>query len=93
MTRFLGLFLLFCITSHVVIAQSGGIRGVVKDDTDQRPVAGATVVIYLPTDSTKTGRGNAVTDARGNFLLLNVPINSYNLEITSIGYEPFNAGC
>jgi hypothetical protein len=80
MQRFLILFLFFFI--HNLSAQQLGIiRGRVIDKNTQEPIIGANVVI----ENTSTG---AATDIDGYFKIINVPVGSYNLLASAIGYTP-----
>lgn len=71
------LVLTFCTQS---IAQTGIIRGRVLDKNTQEAVIGANVVL----EGTTTG---ASTDVEGYYKITNVPVGSYNLVATSIGYN------
>ena len=80
--------LVFCnILVITSVAQTSIVKGKVKDEADKLPVAGATVVIFLPKDSAGAGKVNAVTDANGNFELMNIGNDSFVVEISSVGYE------
>src|SRR3954471_21893566 len=87
MIKLLALFLSFNLLTIAVVAQNSTIRGAVKDDIDKKPVAGATVAIFLQKDSSHSQKGNAVTDAKGSFELANIGNDSYFIEISSVGYE------
>jgi hypothetical protein len=67
-------------------AQQNGqvIKGKVVDAFTQTPLPGATVVIQ---DSNPTL--GTMTDADGNFKLLNIKPGRYNLKVSFIGYENF----
>lgn len=87
MIRLIGVFLLFNFFAIIATAQNSNIRGIVKDDIDKSPVAGATVVAFLQNDSSRSEKASAVTDAKGNFELNIIGNDSFVLEISSIGYE------
>src|SRR6476619_4640386 len=87
MIRFLTLSLFFNLLTIFVLAQNSTVRGVVKDDADKKPVAGATVAIFLQKDSTHSQKGNTVTNAKGSFELANIGNGSFVIEISSVGYE------
>jgi hypothetical protein len=60
---------------------SGTIRGNVKDKNTQETLIGATV--YL--EGTQLG---VTTDLEGNYKLSNIPVGSYALKATLVGYKP-----
>lgn len=62
-----------------VRAQTGSIRGLLVDQATSRPVIGAQIQV---TGSTAM----ALSDARGQFLLLNVAAGSVTLRVTALGY-------
>jgi hypothetical protein len=65
-------------------AGNGAIEGVVSD-ADARPVPGASVGIR----SAETGHvRRAVTDARGRFVALAMPVGAYTVEATLDGFAP-----
>src|SRR5665647_14653 len=92
MMRFFGIFLFFNLFAIAVMAQNSTIKGTVRDDIDKSPVSGATVVVFLQRDSSQTGKGNMVTDAKGSFELTNIGNDSFFIEISSIGYEKIKKG-
>ncbi len=73
------IILFFILTGVVFSGTDGTIRGQVVD-TEGEPVIGAQVVIK------KNGLGAAV-DVDGNYLLLNIPVGSYELTVQMIGYQ------
>ncbi|SFF05961.1 TonB-dependent receptor [Thermoflexibacter ruber] len=62
-------------------AQTGSIKGVIKDKVSNEPVIGANVAI-------KNSSQGASTDLDGAFLITKVTEGSYTLVISSIGYKP-----
>jgi hypothetical protein len=74
------LFILLFSSCILVNAQTGTIRGRVLDKNTQEAVIGANVVI----EGTTTG---APTDIEGYYKITNVPVGSFNLVATSIGYN------
>jgi hypothetical protein len=74
------LFILLFSSCILVNAQTGIIRGRVLDKNTQEAVIGANVVI----EGTTTG---APTDIEGYYKITNVPVGSFNLVATSIGYN------
>ncbi len=80
---FVILYLLF-LASVPAVAQddgSGVITGTVVDATTQVPIPGATVLVV------GTGRG-AAADLEGSFTIAGLPVGSYRVEVSSIGYRP-----
>ena len=62
------------------ISKSGTIKGVLVDDETKSPLAGANVEIL------DHGLG-AATDAEGHYMINNVPVGSYALRFSYLGYE------
>ncbi len=62
-------------------SHTGSLSGVVQNKATQTPIPGATIVIV----GTKRG---AVTHPDGTFAIANIPVGSYQLKITCVGYEP-----
>jgi len=87
MIRFLCVLLLFNILALSVFAQSGGIKGKLVDAASKKPVASATVVIWLQKDTSANEVKSTVTDASGNFNLTGVANESYYIEISSVSYQ------
>ena len=62
----------------------GRITGRVVTASEESPLAGATVAVRNPSDSTLvTG---TVTDSSGNFVLSNIPYGVYTLRVSFVGY-------
>src|SRR5690606_28558040 len=59
--------------------QSGSIYGIIKDKITEEPLIGATV-------STEDGKKATTTDIDGRFTL-ELPVGTYNLRATYIGYS------
>ncbi len=77
--------LLFCClglaTSHFIFAQPNGrISGTVTDLATKAPLTGISVLVQEGTGTT--------TDSSGVFILANLPIRTYNIEFSGIGYKP-----
>lgn len=80
------LFLLFTFTCSTALAQSTGtIKGFVYDKKNGEPMINA--VIRL--SDTKMG---VVTDVNGYFSLSQIPVGSYTLVATQLGYDTFSTG-
>jgi Fe(3+) dicitrate transport protein len=67
-------------TTLISIAQNSTISGVLTESGANQPIPGAH--IYIP--SLKKG---TVSDGKGNFILDEVPVGSYELTITSLGFK------
>lgn len=80
----LKLLVLFLISFSVsIFAQDKGIiNGKVTDKETTNPVPEATVTV-LNTDL------KTVTDSRGNFQFINIPLGTYEIKVTCLGYEAF----
>ncbi|MGB2513704.1 MAG: TonB-dependent receptor [Flavobacteriaceae bacterium] len=75
------LFSLFLLISTFTVAQNtGSVSGRVLDAQSQLPLGGATVLIV----GTSTG---VVTDAEGYFKIDEIPAQSYNIEVSYLGFE------
>ncbi|HSL71608.1 MAG TPA: TonB-dependent receptor plug domain-containing protein, partial [Longimicrobiales bacterium] len=74
------LLLPFAQPAPAAAQETGIVRGTVIESGTRRALAGAQVFIK------GTGRG-ALTDARGNFLLSDVPVGAATLRVESIGYR------
>ena len=78
MTRKLIIYLL--IIPSFVWGAVGTLTGVIRDASTQQPLIGANVILK----GTDLG---AATDLDGNFHIPNVPVGSYTITVTMIGYE------
>lgn len=56
------------------------IRGTVIDNSSNAPISSANVII------TSLSKG-AITDSAGNFVLKNIPVGRYDIQVSFIGYE------
>jgi len=70
------------LTSQVALAQVGSITGVVTDAESGETVPGANIII------TQLERG-AVSDVDGNYEIRNVPVGTYTLTATFVGFQTF----
>jgi hypothetical protein len=75
---FLLLSLLTVLNVHAQLTQT--IRGTVRDETLQKPIEGASVMIA----GTKYG---TITDAAGNFRLNKIPVGTATLVVSYVGYK------
>ncbi|MFD2246841.1 TonB-dependent receptor [Pontibacter ruber] len=76
---YLLLLALFSV-AQVALAQSGGVRGRVLGADTGEPLMGATVVL----EGTSKG---ATTNSAGEFNITDVPVGTYNLRISFVGYS------
>jgi outer membrane receptor protein involved in Fe transport len=85
MTRFLlSTLILFLTVTTNLHAQTGSISGVVSDSTSAAAIPFASVIL-LDTGNVQTG--GAVTNLEGEFNLSNIPLGTYRLLVTFIGYS------
>ncbi|MEO2062609.1 MAG: TonB-dependent receptor [Christiangramia sp.] len=80
------LLILLFFAYSISQAQELSITGSVKDDSNQ-PLAGATIL--LKTIENDTLIKATISNIEGVFLMENLKLNSYKLEISSIGYAKF----
>ncbi len=72
--------ILFIVAGDLVYAQTGKIGGQVLDDRISEPLPG--VSIYIA----ELDRG-AVTDANGEYTLASIPVGTYSLRFSFVGYQ------
>ena len=75
-----GLFLLLLIPTWLFAGVTGKISGFVKDQETGDPLPGVNIII----NETMMG---AATDINGFYIILNVPVGTYVLKATYIGYK------
>ena len=78
------IFILILCSVSIIFAQnkpSGNIKGSVLDKSTKQPLIGVNVIIE------GTNRG-AATDIEGNFIIKNIPVGTYNLQFSYVGYQP-----
>ena len=73
-------FLLIFLSSSLIFAQGGSIKGTITDRDDGDPLIGANIII----EGTTMG---AATDVEGRYQIINVPAGEHVLKVTYIGYE------
>ncbi|MCU0452040.1 MAG: TonB-dependent receptor [Bacteroidetes bacterium] len=78
-TRMVGLFVMLAVLATLSLAQTGMVRGVVTDAESRQPLAGATIVIT----GTRLG---AAADAGGRYEITGVPLGSYTMRASFLGY-------
>ncbi|GAB4042366.1 TonB-dependent receptor [Spirosoma litoris] len=74
------LLALFSLWTTVVLAQTGTIRGTIKDGKTKEALIGCTVLV----NGTQLG---ATTDIEGNFSIANVPAATHKVVISYISYQ------
>ena len=80
----------FLITALVTISlsvQAQSIKGKLIDPADSKPLAGATLKLTKLKDSTI--QFNIVSDSKGLFEFKDLPVDSFLLQISFLGYENF----
>lgn len=76
-----------CTVFSVLYSQNnsesyGSIRGEIYDGTTQEPITGANIVVV------GTNLGSS-TNADGQFTIAQIPLGTYALRVTALGYTPF----
>jgi hypothetical protein len=85
MTKLLSyLLFLFALAST---ARAQAIKGILLDEADRAPVAGATVNVVLQNDSTQNAIKSTVTDKKGNFEFSGIADAKYLVKISFVGYQ------
>ncbi len=72
--------LLLLLSGAAFSAVTGKITGVITDGANQQPLVGVTIGIQ----GTSWG---AITDADGRYIILNIPVGTYVLNISAVGYS------
>jgi len=78
----------------VLLAEEpGGISGSVVEvvDSETEDIEGATVSVKL-VSTIYYFESSALTDGDGNFSLEQLPVGSYNLTVSAVGYIPYSHG-
>jgi len=75
------LIIFSCAFGQKQVVATGSIVGHVRNGTTQEGIVGATVFLL----GTMYG---AATDINGNFTIKNLPIGTYNLRISALGFQP-----
>ena len=68
------------MSASVFSATTGKITGVLTDAENQQPLVGVTVTVQ----GTSMG---AITDVDGRYTILNVPVGTYSVKFSAIGYQ------
>ncbi|MEO6668628.1 MAG: carboxypeptidase regulatory-like domain-containing protein, partial [Ferruginibacter sp.] len=77
--------LLMSLLCSISFAQTGSIKGTLKDMDDSSAVKGATVSLLLQSDSSLVK--SVISDGAGIFQLNNLPADSFIVKITTVGYQ------
>ena len=77
--------LLLSLICSISFAQTGSIKGTLRDNEDSSVIRGATISILLQSDSSIFK--SVVSDASGIFQLDNLPADSFIVKITTVGYQ------
>ncbi len=80
MKRFLIGFLLMGLSGTLWAQNNGKIAGTVVDKINQKPIAGASVLV-------ENQQKGTTTDSLGRFRLMQLPYRSINLQVSSVGYK------
>lgn len=78
--------LLFCCFTTAMMAQNATVTGIILNEKTQDALIGANVTIQ---SEDYKNRGT-VTDVNGKFVIENLPLATYQIEISYIGYENYD---
>jgi hypothetical protein len=78
--KYTNLIILFLSLSSAAIAQDGTLRGTIKDAKTKEDIIGATILVQ------GINKG-AATDINGFFSFSKLPVGSYSLKISYVGYD------
>lgn len=87
MKKFLVLVLVVILFNGIAYAQTGIIRGSVKDNVDSSALTGATVSVLLQADSSLVK--TTTTNGQGAFVLDYLAADSFIVTITTVGYQQY----
>jgi iron complex outermembrane receptor protein len=79
-------FATFCIAHCVADAQTGTLRGTIKEAGGSTPVIGATIKVSPLDDSTRITGG--YSNVRGSYVIRNLQPGTYRVTVTAVGYRP-----
>ncbi len=80
MKKIFTILLLFLVLPVVALAQSGQLRGTITDQETGEPLIGANVLVVGSTQG-------AATDVNGEYIILNLIADTYEIRSTYIGYQ------
>lgn len=69
-------------------SRSHTVSGIVVDARSGQPIEFATIAVYTEPDHTLAGGG--ITNVAGEFVLKNIAVGNYKIEIAFMGYSPTN---
>lgn len=84
------MMVLFIIAELPLIAQTGSLSGVVKESGSSKPIAGASIRV-ISQDNAKVLKG-AYSNANGKFTVNNIPVGTYRISFTSVGFKTLEKG-
>ena len=87
MNKIIGLLIFLTLTTFSASAQNFQVDGNVFDKTENKKLAGTTVSVLLPKDSSVLR--SVVVNNEGAFTLGNLPANDVIVKISSVGYQDF----
>ena len=87
MMKLITLAALFIFGICSVHAQTNGIKGILIDDADKRPVRGASVSLMLRKDSAKVK--NTVSDSTGHFSFTDLSPDSFMIVANAVDYQEY----
>src|ERR1043166_7572614 len=79
--KFACILSILLVIPAIGLAQGGKMRGKVTDKATKEPLVGATIAVV----GTTLG---AATDVNGEYIILNIPVGSYSIKASFIGYSP-----
>src|SRR5688500_13962149 len=85
----IGIFLLSLMLGAVTTAQSQSIKGKLSDLVDNKPLVAASLSLTSSTDSTRAF--SAISDNNGAFEFTGLPVDSFLLQISSVGFDAYRA--
>ncbi len=85
MIRIVSFAILFVLPALQSFCQLSSIAAAIEDDTDKKPVKGATVTLMLRKDSTVISR--TVSDSAGNFIFSNLAPDSFIVKAEALDYQ------
>lgn len=88
MKKYILLFSFCFFSTFIAWAQTHTVKGFVKEDQSQLPVAYSTIALYKKIDSTLVS--GTVSTEKGRFRFENIPEGEYFLSVSYVGYESLN---
>lgn len=88
MKKYILLFSFCFFSTFIAWAQTHTVKGFVKEDQTQLPVAYSTIALYKKIDSTLVS--GTVSTEKGRFRFEDIPEGEYLLSVSYVGYESLN---